>query len=31
MRVHLLLFFKVGVIMRDTGLGIEGRCWKEDE
>ena len=26
MRVHLLFFLKVGVIMRDTGLGIEGNA-----
>ena len=26
MRVHLLLFLKVDVIMRDPGLGIEGNA-----
>ena len=30
MRVHLLFFLKVGVIMRDTGLGIEGNATDDD-
>ena len=30
MRVHLLFFLKVGVIMRDTGLGIEGNATDGD-